>query len=396
MTDLEKNFTRIKNDISLTSEERAFMRTYLEAFSNAKPVHAPVPSPYAYFSFFMQPARMVALLLIIAVTGSATTVAASGNALPGETLYSLKVNVSEPLQGVLAFSSNEKADVEIRHAEERLKEIQLLSAEGKDDRIPNAALNAEKRIADARARVISLIGDDSNDSEAEFLYSLSAHADILDAQAFERDDEAGISMSKLARIARGTDDTELLASAERAQKIVDKAKDRIGRDKLPAEAREALSGELSLVMDELAKAEALGSVRGYSLAERHAYRVLALAESAERIAEKTGKQVHISFSDSDSGKSTSEDTARTTSAVEATAVMLMATGPAEDSSEKDRNDDEEDEEDVRTLKLEIGDEDESDRDDEDRSGSNSGSSDEDDSESNSGSGSGGDGDGGRR
>ena len=399
MTDLEKNFIHLKNEISLTREERAFMRSYLETLSNAKPVHvqAPVPSPYAYFSFFMQPVRMVALLLIIAVTGSATTVAASGSALPGEALYSLKVNVNEPLQGVLAFSPNEKADVEIRHAEERLKEIQLLSAEGKNDRIPDAALKAEQRIALARTHILTLVGqsEEAKDAESELSSALSAHADILDAQAIMRDDDAGISMSGLARAIR-TDDDLLLATAERAQKTVQKAKERIEERKLPQEAYDALKGELSLVMEELARSEDRGSVRGFALAERHAYRVLALADSAERIRAKTGKEIQISFTEDNSGKGNAEAaTSVRAKSVTPTATLMTATSndEEEDEDRSDEEDRDEDEDTVRTLELHISGDDE-DRDEDSHSGKDDSKDedededDEDSSGSNSGSGSG--------
>lgn len=398
MSDLEKNFIHLKNEISLTSEERAFMRSYLETLSNAKPVYAPIASPYPYFAFFTKPAPMLAFLLMIAVIGSTTAASAAETALPGDALYGMKIHINEKVESTFAFTPATKAETEIRHAQERLQEIQLLAASGKDERIADAALAAEGRIALARTHILTLIAQspEASDAESELSYALSAHADILDAQAIERDDDAGISMSGLARVARGDDDA-LLATAERAQKTVEKAQERIDGRKLSPEIRDALQGELALVMGELARSEVRGSVRGFALAERHAYRVLALADSAEKISSQTGKQIQISFSKETSEEDdTEEESARAKTAAPAATLMMTASSDASDNSkDEDRDEDEDDEDEkdtVRTLKLHI--EDDEDRDEDSHSGKDDSKDedededDEDSSGSNSGSGSG--------
>lgn len=402
VSDLEKNFIQLKNEISLTSEERAYMRTYLEALSNSTPVYAPIASPYPYFAFFTKPAPMLAFLLMIAVIGSTTAASAAETALPGDALYGMKIHINEKVESTFAFTPATKAETEIRHAELRLQEIQLLAASGKDERIADAALAAEGRIALARTHILTLIAQspEASDAESELSYALSAHADILDAQAIERDDDAGISMSGLARVARGDDDT-LLATAERAQKTVEKAQERIDGRKLSSEIRDALQGELALVMGELARSEVRGSVRGFALAERHAYRVLALADSAEKISSQTGKQIQISFSKETSREDDTEEesTRAKTTAPAATLMMTASSDASDDSKDEDRDEDRDEDEDdedekdtVRTLKLHI--EDDEDRDEDSHSGKDDSKDedededDEDSSGSNSGSGSG--------
>ena len=374
MTDLEHHFIQLKKELSLTSEERAFMRSYLEELTDAPIMHASIASPYSYLSFFMQPARFVAALLVIALVGAGTTASVAEAALPGDVLYGMKIYVNEEVEATLALSPRKKADVEIRHAKERLQEIQLLAASGEDARIVDASSRAKLRIETARSRIKSLISVDESvrDSESEFSYALSAHADILDAQAFERDDDAGVSMSGLALAARGDDDDTVSISAERAQKIVDKARERVDKNKLSSETHEALSDELGFIVEELAKAEGRGSVRGFALAERHAYRVLELVDFSERIAEKTGKKPFISFQSNSSKGNEKSSTATLMQVTESALSAPFAKVHSSNSDSFDTHDDDEE----RTLQFRVSDS------DDDNSGSGK---DDDDSHTGSGS-----------
>lgn len=361
MNDLERIGSHIQKTISLTDEERALLRSRLEVLTRTTHTAVPTPSPYPYFAFFMKPASLFAGALVLVVVSGGGVASAAQGALPGDALYSVKIHVNEKVESALARTPSQKAYVEIEHARERLQEIQLLAAAGKDERIPIATEEASQSIALSKSRIDTLTEEDTAvaDAQSDFSYTLAAHADILDAQAFERNDTAGVSMSALARVLRAEDEG-LIATATRAEKMVEKARAQLDTRPLSEEARMALEGELALVQEELSRSKERSSARGYALVERHAYRVLALIDSSERIASKTGKQVRISFSEEEVPEAAAG--IRATTAVQAKsapspeAVMLMAAPREEDKTAVFNDEDEE--ETPRFLKLRIVDENE--------------------------------------
>ncbi len=81
-------------------------------------------------SFLRRPLAMTAVVLIIVLAGGAGTAFASQNTLPGDGLYSFKVNVIERLETVLATSTEQRAEAELSFNERRLTEAgQLLADE---------------------------------------------------------------------------------------------------------------------------------------------------------------------------------------------------------------------------------------------------------------------------
>ncbi|MEK7628548.1 MAG: DUF5667 domain-containing protein [Patescibacteria group bacterium] len=160
MTKFSQQIKEAGKQVSLHAGERAHMRATLIAhIESAHPANAPVPSPWPY-TFFMHGAthRTLAVLLIVGLvfgTGAATTYA-SQDALPGETLYSLKT-VSEELRAVLARTPVAKAIVATERAHRRLAEAAILAGRGTlndavDERLTQAfddqAREAEGHIAE--------------------------------------------------------------------------------------------------------------------------------------------------------------------------------------------------------------------------------------------------------
>lgn len=292
-------FNTLRDDPSmrLTNDERALMRSALEDLSrpSAAELRVPTALPSPYFSFFMRPMPVAALALILIVaTGS--TAAAAGTALPGDTLYGVKVHLNEGVERAFAFSDEAKANVEIRHVEERLREVELLAAEGEEDRASDAAAKVEDRVLVAKERV------KGKEAEAKLASALSAHADILVAQAGDDAGMFGHSVAALARIAADEDanieheDAALaLAKAERIWDLIEKAHERLNDDDIDAEAKAALTEELAQVEDALVGAAELAAPKTLAELERSAYRVLALADAAERIRGRTGKDIFIRF-----------------------------------------------------------------------------------------------------
>ena len=102
MTKLTNLATEAKQ-IVLSREEKALLRARI--FGEPSPAF--VPSPYVMFSFSLRSVVALSLVLVVLV-GSGTAVAAQA-ALPGELLYTVKVNVNERVAGALAVSTEAKA-----------------------------------------------------------------------------------------------------------------------------------------------------------------------------------------------------------------------------------------------------------------------------------------------
>ena len=139
-----EQFIDSAHEIRLTSEASRRIREKLIVHMRANPVATkPIQSPYHSFftilssltSTLRMPAMALALILVVTI-GGATAFAAAGT-LPGDTLYPVKVNVIEPVQGLFSLSREEKAEWQVSLAETRVEEVvrladkeQLTSEEG--------------------------------------------------------------------------------------------------------------------------------------------------------------------------------------------------------------------------------------------------------------------------
>lgn len=117
--------------LALSDSEKARMREALIFYANENPVIREMAAP-AFSAFFASRAfslyaTMVAMLVVF---GGGVTLAAEGS-VPGETLYSLKVSVSEPVMTVLATSDEDKARLASKLAVRRLDEVAVLASTGR-------------------------------------------------------------------------------------------------------------------------------------------------------------------------------------------------------------------------------------------------------------------------
>lgn len=98
-------------------------------------IHRGVKSVFAHtWNIYIAEKKFVPTLAIAAVllVFGAFSVEAE-NALPGDSLYSLKVNVNEPVRGLAALTPEAKAKFALEVTDQRLKEVALLSSQGKLD-----------------------------------------------------------------------------------------------------------------------------------------------------------------------------------------------------------------------------------------------------------------------
>lgn len=121
----------------LGKKNKALMRERLVAYMEHKPIRthtrSAVRSPLPFFTFFRahhySGALAVALLATVSTFGVSS---AADDALPGDLLYPVKVNINEEIKTVL-LSSEEELLWEGERAELRLEEASQLAAEGRLD-----------------------------------------------------------------------------------------------------------------------------------------------------------------------------------------------------------------------------------------------------------------------
>lgn len=125
--ELNKIFEYFKH-IRMRPDEEQSVRASLVRFMDEHPVRR----PYRAFKRTSRSlARPVIAGILIAAFGGATIAYAAEQALPGDILYSVKINVNENARRLLAFSPEEDARVEITLADRRLAEVEELVIRGR-------------------------------------------------------------------------------------------------------------------------------------------------------------------------------------------------------------------------------------------------------------------------
>ena len=128
-------------DVSLSGYERESIKTRIRLFMATNPVQVPLyirllDSLFGLFDTTavvrwgipMRSYASAALLLLVVGVGTSY---ASQNALPGDTLYPMKIRVNEPVQGILALSTEDKVKWNATLTDRRLGEAELLASEGR-------------------------------------------------------------------------------------------------------------------------------------------------------------------------------------------------------------------------------------------------------------------------
>ena len=126
----------LAQSVSLSENERARVSSELETYMEDTPVrsralkrqtkHRQIAMPLSFIKLHPMP---IAVLLIAALLGGGTSVAAASS-LPGDTLYSVKTEINEPIRGMFKFSDENKAEWQEKLAERRNGEMSDLKAKG--------------------------------------------------------------------------------------------------------------------------------------------------------------------------------------------------------------------------------------------------------------------------
>ena len=161
-------------------------------------VARPVPTKSPFFSVwqnYIGRRKFVPALALVAVllfTGGASLFAEG--ALPGDSLYSLKININEGLQGLTAITPEAKARLAVVVTEKRLQEAATLSARGELTDQSKAILQKEfqKRADQVKNQVASLVASNNLSAAQEiatnYESSLKAQETILEKISTDKTD----------------------------------------------------------------------------------------------------------------------------------------------------------------------------------------------------------------
>ncbi len=145
---MEDIFTQLKKakGVKMTDAERSAIRKNLmniSSGSSAAPSQASVVSPYtASFGMMSIFAKAAMFALVGFIVGGTSLSFASMRALPGDSLYAVKTNVTEKLAGAFTFSTESKTKINAGHVATRVTEIKAVRENGSIND-PRVALEAE-------------------------------------------------------------------------------------------------------------------------------------------------------------------------------------------------------------------------------------------------------------
>lgn len=190
---------RLLSSYRLSADERASLRARivatmesLPAVRNREELRLPLQGAHTWASLiktsFTTPLSyrylMTIVLLLALLAGGGTSLAAE-QALPGDALYPVKVDIMEPLRATVAFSSAAKAKWEARVAERRLEEGEVLLANAGLSQDTKAAIEQRFLAASAKAKAnIATVRERDAAAaafiESDFETSLKTHRFIIE------------------------------------------------------------------------------------------------------------------------------------------------------------------------------------------------------------------------
>jgi tetratricopeptide (TPR) repeat protein len=135
---------------------------------------------------FVKPVYISALVLCVIFIGGGVLAMQANNALPGDTLYPVKIGFNEKVLEVLAFSDSAKIDLKVGLTERRLEEAEKLAIEGKitDSNQQEIKENLNKKVKEVAQTIDKLneekMYDDASKIASSLEASMKAHGLVLE------------------------------------------------------------------------------------------------------------------------------------------------------------------------------------------------------------------------
>lgn len=201
MNPLEKQFQNATRHVALTADEKLVMRERLVTYMEYAPVRATQvevvrPSAFPLRAFFG--AHHVlggALIAVLVVSSTFGVSSAAADALPGDFLYSVKVDVNEEVYAAFLQSAEDRLAWERERAERRLEEASTLAAEGRlnDENKEEVSRRFAQHTTEIVDKVREVESEDpvlAAEVSDEFEAALDTHEAVLARFIVEQDEEA--------------------------------------------------------------------------------------------------------------------------------------------------------------------------------------------------------------
>lgn len=190
---MNRKFKRAINtakEIKLSQKEKDSLRYKISEFVSFNPIRGANPTikKSFYFSVFTlrNLSRGIAMVLVaVLVVGGTGVSYASTDSLPGDKLYTVKVNVNEKIEEKLAFTTEAKVIVQTEKVERRLTEVQKLAETNKlsPEKKEIVKQNLEKNITSVTKTIETLKeegkAEKALDAVAKVTPVLEAHKEVL-------------------------------------------------------------------------------------------------------------------------------------------------------------------------------------------------------------------------
>lgn len=179
-----KKYIKEGREIRLSArEKRVMLRKVMGPMS--------VPSPYYFLGTLVaqyhKRAIAVAMAVLIVLTSGGTSLAATGS-LPGDTLYTIKVNVNEEIQNLVALTPNAKAKVAVTRTAKRLEEAETLSKQGRltDEKKTILETNIIKHTEVIKQNIATLTSENATATVKEVIQNLESSIEMSETALTDR------------------------------------------------------------------------------------------------------------------------------------------------------------------------------------------------------------------
>ncbi|MDQ5901669.1 MAG: hypothetical protein QG580_384 [Patescibacteria group bacterium] len=227
---MNRNFKRLikgAKEIKLSEKEKETLRYRISEFVSFNPIRGKNPAIRKSFYFSVFTLRnlskgLAMVLVAVLVVGGTGVSYASTDSLPGDKLYTVKVNVNEKIEEKLAFTTEAKVVVQTQKVERRLTEVQKLAETKKlsPEKKEIVKHNLEKNISSVTKTIETLKEEGKTEKALDVVAMvtpvLEAHKEVLVEKNKQEKEEAD-SMIMMAKFS--TPETE---SSEKTEEEFDK------------------------------------------------------------------------------------------------------------------------------------------------------------------------------